>query len=143
MSKPVSFVRWRVAAQRCNGVSLRAELLARARSAVRCCRGALPCRGLRLLLGDAAAADYAAWRPCCGAAAELPALCAAETCSWFAAARGVAPGVCATRAILLCGNRKPCGHCSALALCKTGMVAQVDSITYTSGVRMLCKLSFL
>ena len=48
----------------------------------------------------------------------------------------------------LCGNRKPCGHCSALALCKTGMVAQLDSITYTSGARMLCgyhlcKLSFL
>ena len=79
---------------------------------------------MRLLLGDAAAADYAAWRPCCSAAAELPALCAAETCSWFAAARGVATGVCATRAVLLCGNRQPCGHCSASALCQTGMVAQ-------------------
>ena len=47
-----------------------------------------------------------ALRPCRRAAAELPALCAAETSAWFAAARGVASGVCATRAILLCGNRR-------------------------------------
>ena len=83
-------------------------LLERARHAVCCCCGAVACGGLRLLLGDAAAADHAAWCHCCCAAAELPALCSAETCTWFAAARDVAFGVCATCAILLRGNRKPC-----------------------------------
>ena len=68
----------------------------------------MACRGLRLLVGAVAAANYAPRRPCCGAAAELPALCAAETSAWFAAARGAAPGVRATCAILLLGNRKPC-----------------------------------
>ena len=69
-------------------------------------QSALACRGLRLLLCAAAAAEYVPRRPCRRAAAELPALCAAETSAWFAAARGVASGVCATRAILLCGNRR-------------------------------------
>ena len=104
----IFFLRWRVAGLRCNGVSLRARTA---------CEGAqrgtlLPRRSALSRLAAAAwrlllPLSYAAWRPCCGAAAELPALCAAETCSWFAAARGVATGVCATRAILLCGNRKP------------------------------------
>ena len=52
-------------------------LLERARHVVSCCRGAVACFGLRLLLGDAAAADHTAWCSYCGAAAELPSLCAA------------------------------------------------------------------
>ena len=36
--------------------------------------GAVACGGLWLLLGDAAAADHAAWCHCCCAAAELPAV---------------------------------------------------------------------
>lgn len=52
-----------------------------ARHAVCCCGGPVACGGLRLLLGDAAAADYAARCYCCCAASELPALCAAGTCT--------------------------------------------------------------
>ena len=107
-------------------------LLERARHAVCCCCGAVACGGLRLLLGDAAAADHAAWCHCCCAAAELPALCSAETCTWCAAARDVAFGVCATCAILLRGNRKPCWHRSAWASCKTAVTAHGDSIASCS-----------
>ena len=67
------------------------------------CNGASFCARTscgRLLLGAAASANYAARCPRCGAAAELSALCA-EISAWFAAARGVASGVCATCAMLL------------------------------------------